>query len=190
MFSPSEPNVIAVTSSQSVDIIDIRKISKYFPHLIKISFIFCDHKTFFIDYRCLYSIPVPRNKNVQNARFNRKGTRLLCSESGSSPAIYHVGAGMWQKEPIRLISPGYISEEATEGVCFAGKDDELAVVSSENGDIHIWSVPEDQEDSVDKPLLVLSGHESYVFSARFSAKYGALATTGVQVVKLWTPNKL
>ena len=97
---------------------------------------------------------------------------------------------MWQKEPIRLISPVYNSVEATEGVCFAGKNDELAVVSSENGDIHIWSVPEDQKTSADNPLLVLSRHESYVFSARYSDKYGALATTGVDVVKLWTTHEL
>ena len=99
---------------------------------------------------------------------------------------------MFQEEPTqqRLFSPDYNSVDGTEGVCFAGKDDELAIVSSENGDIHIWSVPEDQKDSVDKPLLVLSGHESYVFSARYSDMYGALATTGVGVVKLWTTHEL
>lgn len=141
--------------------------------------------------RSVYSIPVPTNGSIQNARFNRKGTHLLCSESGSSPAIDDVQQLSEQsQEPMRLTAFGYRSEEGTEGVCFAGKDDELAVVSSLDKGVYIWSLPVDGTRSkVDQPLIVLRGHKGYISEARFSAKYGVLATAGSGEVKLWSSNK-
>jgi WD40 repeat protein len=148
-----------------------------------------DYVIFCIECRCLHSFTLPNDSFTENARFNKKGNRLLCALSGPSPAIFDLPKFPdleVEQEPTRLTGTGYHSKEGTEGLCFAGKDDELAVVASTNKEIFIWSVPEGQT-KVDKPLLILRGHQGYVGSIRFSAKHSALASTdGFGVIKFWT----
>ena len=113
----------------------------------------------------MHSFNVPDDSCIQNARFNKKGSRLLCVEAGTSPAIYGVPLfpSVEESDATRLIAPGYKSKEGDEGCCFAGKNDELAVVASSDKKIYVWSVPEGDEPSkVDSPLLVLTGHKGYV----------------------------
>ena len=96
-----------------------------------------------------------------------------------------------EQEPTRLIGPGYNSKEGTEGLCFAGKDDELAVVASTDNDIYIWSVPEGQQkqSKIGKPLLILRGNKDCIGGIRYSAKHCVLASTGFDVIKFWTTEK-
>lgn len=122
-----------------------------------------------------------------NARFNAKGNRLLCIENKKSPVIYDLSNS---SNRIQLQAKGYRNYGTPKSVCFAGKDDELAVAGSNDHNVYIWSVPSHSPSSeiVDEPLLTLHGHRSIVNHVRYNSDYCVLASCGPEkMIKLWSP---
>ena len=74
--------------------------------------------------------------------------------------------------------------------CFAGKQDELIVASSDyDCNLYVWSLPDiSQEDrNVQEPLVFPSGHTSAIKFMLYNHENNILASVcGNDVVKLWT----
>ena len=136
-----------------------------------------------------------------SARFDENGSRLLCRPDQDMPVIYNVPtAGQHQQtstngvtNKVQLTAPGYVAKSGGHSnSCFAGDDDELAIVSSAfNHNLFIWSVPAEGhgDRTIDQSLLSLSGHQQSVNAVRYCKATSSLAS-GDQggVIKLWTPS--
>ena len=77
--------------------------------------------------------------------------------------------------------------------CFAGKQDELIVASSNNDcNLYVWSLPgighQDRCDcNVQEPLVFPSGHTSVIQFMLYNHENNILASVcGNSIVKLWT----
>ena len=133
--------------------------------------------------------------NTHSVEYNRKGTRLLCCEGDKQLVIYDLlpssnGVG----KIVRLAARDYSYPfAAANSCCFAGRDDELVAATSYRENVFIWSVPDgkEEEQTIDDPLIILSGHESNVSSVCYNRHYSALASCeNNKTIKVWTPFEL
>ena len=83
---------------------------------------------------------------------------------------------------LKLAKPENFDDLCFDTSCFAGKNHELVVSGSTNGDIFMWSIPEgpfissllDDEDK--KPFLIASCHRTGVNLVRYNVHLSALAS--------------
>ena len=151
-------------------------------------------------YRSLLSYLTVKTESVE---YNLKGTRLLCAaqrcaKNGDSISIYDLLQGASSKgEAKNVISldADYYVYPSTIGnsCCFAGRNDELVAAASLHRCVFIWSVPDSKEEKqmIWEPLMVLTGHETFVNNICFNRHYSTLASSEKhKTIKLWTPFKL
>jgi len=142
---------------------------------------------------------------AMSARFDGKGTRLLCSEIQQPLVYYNVPT---LKQPTAhgrtiLSAQGYNMQEVSQRnlnlltikspCCFAGDEDELITGASNDNGIYIWSASngEDHRIEIDRPLHVLGGHRETVRSVRYNVHRSILASCDDEgIVKLWATEVL
>lgn len=65
---------------------------------------------------------------------------------------------------------------------FAGLDDEYVMSGSDDFNVYVWKIPEDDSSEkcawVDEAYLVLNGHRSIVNQVRFNKQMGTIASAG------------
>ena len=198
MFSPLNPWLIAVAGTNGTQILDIRNNrfdkSQFEGEAKEINLIF-----FYDLFRCVNSFGDPDEATV-SARFDERGSRLLCRRARNLPVVYNVPitSSEQQQQPasrvtdkVQLTAQGYSTpSNGISNCCFAGGDDELVVASSSNHNQLIWSVPEGQGDrTINQPLLSLTGHRHAINCARYSKAVSSLASSDTDgIIKLWTPS--
>ena len=122
---------------------------------------------------------------------------MLCSPYSKLPVVYNV-PNEQQKQPasnrvtdkVQLTANGYsVAKSEHSSSCFAGDNDELAVASSSDHRLFIWSVPEGQGDrTIDQCLLYFSGHQHSVNAVCYTKATSTLASGDEHgILKLWTP---
>ena len=160
-------------------------------------------RTYFIQlllqFRCIHSFG--DITNTHSARFDGKGSRLLCSLDRNLPVVYNIPREQHQRSSainevtgkVQPTATGYsVSNSGLSNCCFAGDDDELVVApSSINHNLFIWSVPDEGQGdrTIDQSLLSLTGHQHYIFALRYCKAISNLASgDNFGVIKLWTPS--
>ena len=133
-------------------------------------------------------------EELTDVHFNGDGTRLLCSGFSGSPTLYNISNDHQTLEKVQL-ADGFNPSKST---CrFAGEDDELAVASSiTDSSLYIWSVPpkcDDDNRTINQPLLSLSGHKKGIESIRYCKATSMLASCDHEevndgIVILWAPS--
>ena len=141
------------------------------------------------------------NSSSYTVQFDRKGTRLLCTESfsqlhGYFPVVYSVPNEQQQLDNVGNVQLSANNLKDNLVCCFAGEDDELVVAASApttynwrttRPNLHIFSVPETEGDrTIDEPLATLSGHNQSIKSIHYSTSTLVSCDNG-GVIKLWEP---
>ena len=121
---------------------------------------------------------------------------MLCSPYSKLPVVYNV-PNEQQKQPasnrvtdkVQLTANGYsVAKSEHSSSCFAGDNDELAVASSSDHRLFIWSVPEGRGDqTINQSLLSLTGHPYFINHVRYCKATSTLASISFGAIKLWTP---
>ena len=133
-----------------------------------------------------------------SSRFDRKGTRLLCSDVGSPLVCYDLPA-LQRPRPtgnVQFTAEGYEMNGTNfpkSPCCFAGIEDEFVVGASDvdgNDSIYVWSAPNGEgQQSNNTPLQMLCGHYDIIRSVRYNVQNDILASCDNEgYVKLWSPN--
>jgi len=91
-----------------------------------------------------------------------------------------------------VINPTFQHQYFDSVACFAGDNDELVAVGSEDNNIYIWSVSEEEGSRVNnRPVMSLSGNEEEILYVHYIAANSILASCGMDtVIKLWSPFSL
>ena len=191
MFSPAEPNVVAVAGlNDGAVLYDIRNLKKFVNIFFKLRFQLNSHLTSFSSR--LYSLP--SEKGTCSARFNGSGTRLLFSGDDPQLAVFDIPT---RQQPtgtgkVLLDAPDfYNGDVGYEACCFAGVDDEMVICASDDHILYVWGLSESkgQDCTIDRPLRVLKGHEGNVNCVRFNGDKSAIISCDVYgVIKLWSPD--
>ena len=204
MFSPvMDSSLIAVAGSHGARILDIRNIganrfcSMFFCNLFVLER--CAQE---INFNLLYSFLLrfvhsfDSTSATLSARFDGKGSRLLCKPRNDLPVVYNILTDQEQPvanrvtEKMHLTAPGFSTIRGRSNNCFAGDDDELVAASSSDHRLFIWSVPEGRGDrTIDQALLTLSGHLEVIGTVRYCKATSTLASGDEGgIIKLWTPS--
>ena len=165
--------------------------SSHLVHNMNWSFIFIINLC-----RCIHAFGT--DTNICSARFNGRGSRLLCSTQTEGPVVYNVlteqqrpSTNAATSDKVQLKAPGYSVSIGLgcSNCCFAGVDDELVVASSTDRRFFIWSVPEGRGNrTIDKFLLSFpTGHPSLINNVSFCKATFTLGSISTGAIKLWTP---
>ena len=196
MFSPVlNSSLIAVAGSEGTRILDDRRIGtncRFFPML------YCHFCAEELKCNFLYSLlrfvcwSSDSTTTTYSARFDVKGSRLLCMSGGGHPIVYNTQSANAARENVQLSAPGYsVGSYGRSNSCFAGDDDELVVApSATDNNLFIWSVPEGRGDrTIDQSLLSLTGHQHHLNQVRYCKATSTVASGDAGgVIKLWTPS--
>lgn len=109
------------------------------------------------------------------------------------PVIYNVPCGDQTNGKVELLAkPNFRHNYFDSVACFAGDNDELVAVGSEDKNIYIWLIPEDKGIRfIDSPLMSLRGHEEDILFVRYIVLNSTLASCGLETeIKLWSPFSL
>lgn len=130
----------------------------------------------------------PRSRqSAMSARFDGSGRRILALRRRQPPVVFRTES----RDPAwEFDHPGYFNSCTMKSCSFAGAGDEYVMSGSDDFNVYLWRIPEDDGDNdlwVDRADLVLRGHRSIVNQVRFSKPLCAVASAGVEkVVKLWS----
>lgn len=155
---------------------------------------------FNLKLRTLSSFQGHGSTGAKSARFDAKGSRLLCSEIEQPLVCYNLPTLLHPKSSgnIRLSAKGYRVQKGSPKIpgqrtlkspcCYAGTNDELIVGSSDDNGIYLWYAPNGEgHRKIDRSLRVLRGHRDVVRSVRYSVRNGVMASCGNEgIVKLWS----
>ena len=90
--------------------------------------------------RCVYSFPASPCYGTIRVKFNYDGTRLLCSESEYSVAIYDIATQKRLDGTEKILyNPLFKGVGFKVRSCLAGKNDEFVVGGTHP--LHIWKLP-------------------------------------------------
>ena len=142
---------------------------------------------------CLFSFP--NEKKTVNAKFDRLGKRLLCSQRKISQLVVYDLPTLQQpivSGNVVLTAPDFSRKYWMDPIVFAGLNDDLVVAASDkNNELMIWALPDgrcQQDRTVDQSLQVLQGHNKVICSVRYSNEASAIVSCDVDgIIKLWTP---
>ncbi|XP_018328592.1 DDB1- and CUL4-associated factor 5 isoform X2 [Agrilus planipennis] len=115
--------------------------------------------------------------------FNGSGSRLLALRRRLPPVLYATDR---ESAICQFYHPQYYNSCTMKTCCFAGQDDEYVLSGSDDFNLYMWRVP--QDDSEWGPShLVLRGHRSIVNQVRYNRHNSLIASSGVEkMVKLWS----
>ena len=140
-----------------------------------------------------------------SVRFNRSGTRLLCSGKDPQIVVFDLPTSQQQRKIVLKASGfdktycGWLFDASCfmlhKTLCFMGINDNLVISGSNN--LYIWSLPDaqGQDCTVDQPLCVLdtdTGHgrtqKDFINCVRYSNDNSTVVSCDDDgVIKLWTP---
>lgn len=118
-----------------------------------------------------------------SACFNADGTRILALRRRLPPALYasHAAASLCQ-----FYHPHYYNSCTMKTCAFAGDSDEYVLSGSDDFNLYMWKIPEEDVDW-GTSHLVLNGHRSIVNQVRYNRQCNLIASSGVEkMVKLWS----
>ena len=199
MFSPKDATHLATSAGKKgAQIIDIRSDPNRFVKLrLKFNL---DPSQLILLYFFRHLLHFPSDGGVYCARYNGKGTRLLCNDAVKQFIIYDLPASVDKSSDItgkvRLTfqNGDQVPRHGRNSCCFAGKDDELvAAAAMKNDGLCVWSVPDGYgERVINEPLLLLRGNSMMTMGVRYSPQNCLLATCGMgkDSIKFWSPFKL
>ena len=180
MFPPADSSLIAVAGSKGAQILDIRNDSSRFSEFIPFG---AQHELILLLFICIINLhscihAFGTDTNTESARFDGKGSRVLCSTQTEGPVVYNVPTEQQRpstnaatSDKVQLKAPGYSVSIGLgcSNCCFAGVDGELVVASSTDRRFFIWSVPEGRGNrTIDKFLLSFpTGHPSLINNVSF-----------------------
>ncbi len=126
-----------------------------------------------------------RPESAMSVRFDSSGARLLALRRRLPPALYDLHSPVAR---CQFDHPGYYNSCTMKSCCFAGMDDEFVMSGSDDFNLYMWRIPEEEDKTfVDGAHLVLNGHRSIVNQVRFSKATCSAASAGVEkVIKLWS----
>lgn len=118
-----------------------------------------------------------------SACFNSSGSRILALRRRLPPVLYN----SQQEESIcQFYHPNYYNSCTMKTCCFAGENDEYVLSGSDDFNLYMWSIPEDNSEW-GSTHLVLEGHRSIVNQVRYNKQNNVIASSGVEkMVKFWT----
>jgi len=140
----------------------------------------------------LYDIRKPKStvlnyfsKSSMHARFNNKGTKIIGLRRRLPPVLFDI------ENPVHVCEfdhPQYYNSCTMKSCCFGGPDDNFVFSGSDDFNLYVWKVPEDEQTYwVDRAHVVLKGHRSIVNQVRYNPHNQLVASSGVEkVIKLWS----
>ena len=143
-------------------------------------------------FRCLYSFS--SKESTLSARFDEKGTRLVCLEVDEPLVVYDVPISfddLHEDKGLKILlkAAGYSNKTTGKNsCCLVGGEDELVVAGSDNHGLYIWSLTDTPQPRDTEPLFILHGHRGSINSIRFCDVKSILASCGQEnIIKFWTP---
>ena len=86
----------------------------------------------------------PSDRGAMSVEFNQLGTRLLCLRRKDYPIVYDVHQS---HKGMELRQTGYFNSCTMKRCSFAGEGDQFAVSGSDDYNIYVWKLPNEQYDS-------------------------------------------
>ncbi|KAI4466878.1 wd repeat domain-containing family [Holotrichia oblita] len=118
-----------------------------------------------------------------SACFNTSGSHVLALRRRLPPVLY---ATQNCNALCQFYHPQYYNSCTMKTCCFAGDEDEYVLSGSDDFNLYMWSIPED-ESEWGKSHIVLHGHRSIVNQVRYNKNNNLIASSGVEkMVKLWS----
>lgn len=194
MFSPiNNLHVVAAGRGYGTQAFDIRHPFEYTQKQLFYFVVWIFIPLYFVwHFRCLYSFSSV--ESTLSARFDEKGTRLLCLDIGEPLVVYDVPISFDDRheanEPkIQLTAAGYSNTTiGKNSCCLVGGEEELVVAGSDDHGLYIWPLTETQQPLDTEPLFILQGHRGSINCIRFCKVKSILVSCGQEhIIKFWTP---
>ncbi|XP_044263338.1 DDB1- and CUL4-associated factor 5 isoform X2 [Tribolium madens] len=119
-----------------------------------------------------------------SACFNSDGSRVLALRRRLPPVLY---ATQKENAICQFYHPQYYNSCTMKTCCFAGDGDEYVLSGSDDFNLYMWRMPQNDTVEWGKSHLVLRGHRSIVNQVRYNKENNLIASSGVEkMIKLWS----
>jgi WD40 repeat protein len=132
-------------------------------------------------------VTITEDDSITSIQVNHSGTQVLTAVSLSNPVRIIQKINLWSVSG-NLIQTfeGFIQEKFIIRPCFAGPSEDLVLMGSENGKIHVWSKLHGS------PLGVINAHNGPVNALAMSCLdlSSVISCSDDGTLKLWNMNPL
>jgi len=119
-----------------------------------------------------------------HVRFNSAGTQIIGLRRRLPPILFNV------ESPVAVCEfdhPGYYNSCTMKSCCFGGPNDEFVLSGSDDFNLYMWQISDDETSWQDRAHLVLRGHRSIVNQVRYNPQRSILVSSGVEkIIKVWS----
>ncbi|XP_060521769.1 DDB1- and CUL4-associated factor 5 isoform X2 [Cylas formicarius] len=161
MFNPTNPRfLVSANSEEGIVLWDCRKPKEELVH---------------------YDVSSGKASGI-SACFNSTGKMVLALRRRLPPVLYETQC---EKAVCQFYHPQYYNSCTMKTCSFAGDNDEYVLSGSDDFNLYMWKVPQDNEWGTSH--MVLRGHRSIVNQVRYNKHNNLIASSGVEkMIKLWS----
>ncbi|XP_066154685.1 DDB1- and CUL4-associated factor 5 [Euwallacea fornicatus] len=162
MFNPVNPRfLVSANSEEGIALWDCRKPKEELVH---------------------YDSTVGQTSGI-SACFDSTGKKVLALRRRLPPVLYNTQC---EGSICQFYHPQYYNSCTMKTCSFAGENDEYVLSGSDDFNLYMWRVPEDEEEWGDLHV-VMKGHRSIVNQVRYNKHNNLIASSGVEkMIKLWS----